>query len=62
MQGIYAQPLSKLATGTILRNGLMLGYAQVHAADMEKYIRILAGVIYAHSANGASAATEIISP
>lgn len=43
--GIYAQPLSKLATGTVLHNALMLGYAQVNDADMEYYIERLARVI-----------------
>jgi len=44
-QGVYAQPLSRLATGPILCNGLMLGYAQVPEEQMEKYIRILAKVM-----------------
>jgi len=44
-QGVYAQPLSRLATGPILCNGLMLGYAQVPEDQMEKYIRILAKVM-----------------
>lgn len=43
--GIYAQPLSKLATGAVLHNGLMLGYAQINQADMEYYIERLARVI-----------------
>jgi GntR family transcriptional regulator/MocR family aminotransferase len=47
-QGVYTQPLSQLATGNILCNGLMLGYAQVYEADMEKYIVLLANVINAH--------------
>jgi GntR family transcriptional regulator / MocR family aminotransferase len=46
-QGVYAQPLSKLATGAILRNGLMLGYAQVDVIEMDKYVQILAQVIKA---------------
>jgi len=41
-QGVYTQPLSRLATGRVLCNGLMLGYAQVPEEQMEKYIRILA--------------------
>ncbi len=44
-QGVYVQPLSKLATGEILCNGLMLGYAQVPEADMEKYIVLLAHAV-----------------
>jgi GntR family transcriptional regulator / MocR family aminotransferase len=44
-QGIYTQPLSKMAVGTVRNNGLMLGYAQVPEQDMDKYIRILADVI-----------------
>lgn len=44
-QGIYTQPISRLATGSIMCNGLMLGYAQVHEDEMEKYIRVLADVI-----------------
>ncbi|WP_049629064.1 PLP-dependent aminotransferase family protein [Cellvibrio sp. pealriver] len=44
-QGIYVQPLSKLATGKVLHKGLMLGYAQVREEDMDKYIRILTDVI-----------------
>jgi GntR family transcriptional regulator/MocR family aminotransferase len=47
-QGVYTQPLSRLATGKVLCNGLMLGYAQVHEQEMEKYIRILAKVIHSH--------------
>ena len=39
--GVYVQPLSKLATGEIFCNGLMLGYAQVPEEDMEKYILLL---------------------
>jgi len=46
-QGVYAQPLSKLATDKVLRNGLMLGYAQVDAIEMDKYVQILAQVIKA---------------
>ncbi len=46
-QGIYTQPLSRVATGSVLCNGLMLGYAQVPEGEMEKYIRILANVIAA---------------
>ena len=46
-QGVYTQPLSRLATGSILCNGLMLGYAQVQADEMEKYIHRLANVINA---------------
>lgn len=44
-QGVYTQPLSKLATGSILCNGLMLGYAQVPEEEMDKYIKLLANVI-----------------
>jgi GntR family transcriptional regulator/MocR family aminotransferase len=44
-QGVYTQPLSKLATGSVLCNGLMLGYAQVPEAEMDKYISLLASVI-----------------
>lgn len=47
-QGVYTQPLSKLATGNVLCNGLMLGYAQVHEAEMEKYIKLLAQVVNEH--------------
>jgi len=47
-QGVYTQPLSRLATGDVLCNGLMLGYAQVPEAEMEKYILLLARVINAH--------------
>ncbi len=47
-QGVYTQPLSRLATGSILCNGLMLGYAQVHEEQMEKYISLLANVINGH--------------
>ena len=47
--GVYTQPLSKLATGKILCNGLMLGYAQVHEAEMEKYIMLLASVVHRFS-------------
>lgn len=46
-RGIYTQPLSRLATGSVLCNGLMLGYAQVHEADMEYYILRLANVMSA---------------
>lgn len=44
-RGIYVQPLSKLATGEVLCNGLMLGYAQVAEGDMEKNILLLAQAI-----------------
>ncbi|WP_331353448.1 PLP-dependent aminotransferase family protein [Cellvibrio sp. UBA7671] len=44
-QDVYTQPLSKLATGSVLCNGLMLGYAQVPEAEMDKYISVLANVI-----------------
>lgn len=44
-QGVYTQPLSRLATGSILCNGLMLGYAQVREDEMDKYIFLLASVI-----------------
>jgi GntR family transcriptional regulator/MocR family aminotransferase len=44
-QGVYTQPLSRLATGNVLCNGLMLGYAQVPEEQVEKYIRVLAKVI-----------------
>lgn len=44
-KGIYTQPLSQLATGPLLYNGLLLGYAQVEEQDMEKYIKILTEVI-----------------
>lgn len=44
-QGVYTQPLSRLATGRVLCNGLMLGYAQVPEEQMEKFIRLLAKVI-----------------
>lgn len=44
-RGIYAQPLSKLATGPILHKGLMLGYAQVPEADMEQCALMLAEII-----------------
>jgi GntR family transcriptional regulator/MocR family aminotransferase len=44
-KGVYTQPLSRLATGNVLCNGLMLGYAQVPEDQMEKYIRVLAKVI-----------------
>lgn len=47
-QCVYTQPLSKLATGTILCNGLMLGYAQVPEEQMEQFILLLANVINAH--------------
>lgn len=47
-QGVYTQPLSKLSTGSVLCNGLMLGYAQVQEDDMEKYILLLASVINTH--------------
>ncbi|MGV8837553.1 MocR-like pyridoxine biosynthesis transcription factor PdxR, partial [Cellvibrio sp.] len=45
VQGVYTQPLSKLATGSVLCNGLMLGYAQVPEAEMDNYIQLLANVI-----------------
>lgn len=44
---IYTQPLSRLATGDILCNGLLLGYAQVHEAEMENYVVLLAKAIAA---------------
>jgi len=47
-QGVYTQPLSKLATGSVLYNGLMLGYAQVPEDQMEKNILVLSNVINAH--------------
>lgn len=58
-QGVYTQPLSKLATGNVLYNGLMLGYAQVQEEQMERYILLLANVIQkykeeAHSATSSS--------
>lgn len=46
-QGVYTQPLSKLATGNVLCNGLMLGYAQVPETQMEENILVLANVINA---------------
>lgn len=46
-QGIYTQPLSRLATGDILCNGLLLGYAQVHEGEMDQHIATLATVINA---------------
>lgn len=50
-QGVYTQPLSKLATGSVLCNGLMLRYAQVPEADMEGNVLLLADVIEAHKNN-----------
>lgn len=47
-QDVYTQPLSRLATGVVLCNGLMLGYAQVQEEEMEKYISILAEIINIH--------------
>ncbi|HSC66498.1 MAG TPA: PLP-dependent aminotransferase family protein [Cellvibrio sp.] len=47
-QGIYVKPVSKLATGEILCNGLMLGYAQVPEEDMERHIQVLAKIINAN--------------
>jgi GntR family transcriptional regulator/MocR family aminotransferase len=44
-QGVYTQPLSRLATGKVLCNGSMLGYAQVPEHEMEKYVKIIARVI-----------------
>ncbi len=44
-KNIAVPALSKLATGPVLRNGLMLGYAQVPEQDMERYILVLAGII-----------------
>ncbi len=44
-RGVYAQPLSKLATGPILHNGLMLGYAQVPETEMEQCVATLADII-----------------
>lgn len=44
-QGIYTQPLSKLATGPRLYNGLLLGYAQVDAQAMENRVKCLADVM-----------------
>lgn len=44
-RGVYTQPLSRLATGPVLCNGLMLGYAQVQHEHMERYVKILAQVI-----------------
>jgi GntR family transcriptional regulator/MocR family aminotransferase len=47
-QGVYTQPLSKLATGSVLCNGLMLGYAQVPEEQMEENVILLAQVIEAN--------------
>jgi GntR family transcriptional regulator/MocR family aminotransferase len=48
-QQIAVTPLSQLAIGTPLHNGLMLGYAQVPAQDMTRHVAVLARMLKSQS-------------